>query len=105
MGTLPINILGSSFTIQASEDSEYLNKLLGYYERIATEIQKSGILRDPTQISIMTGIMICDELYKEKSKNAKLVSAGGDVSQAFSEENEEVERRTLDMISNLNKVL
>ena len=70
MGTLQINVLGTSFTIRANEESEYLEKLLGYYKRIVKEVEKT--LKSPTEAAIMSGIMLCDELYKEKSKNVKL---------------------------------
>ena len=44
MGTLQIDVLGTSFSIRASEDSDYLNKLLGYYKRIVTQIENAGNL-------------------------------------------------------------
>lgn len=70
MGKLQINILGTSFSIKASEDDEYLNKLSGYYTKLVDEIQKSGMLKSGLDISILAGIMLCDELYKEKAKNS-----------------------------------
>ena len=66
MGTLQIDVLGTSFSIRASEDSDYLNKLLGYYKRIVTQIENAGNLKDSTQIAVLAGIMLCDEVYKEK---------------------------------------
>ena len=68
MGKLHINLLGTSFTIQASEDSEYLSKLLGYYERITKDVGRIDSVKTPLQVSILSGIMLCDELYKEKTK-------------------------------------
>ena len=68
MGSLQIDVLGASFAIQANEDSAYLKKLLDYYKRIAEQIEESGSLQNSLQVSILTGITLCDELYKEKSK-------------------------------------
>ena len=68
MGSLKIDVFNSSFTINATEDDAYLQKLLGYYKKIISQIQKSGSLSNPVQISALAGIMLCDELYKEKSK-------------------------------------
>ncbi len=99
MGTLKIDLLSTSFTIKANEDEEYLNKLLGYYKRIATEIEKNGNLKDPTQIAILAGIMICDELYKEKSVNAKSFKSRQDSTDA------EAERLTIEMIKKIDQVL
>lgn len=104
MGTLSINTLGTSFTIQAGEESEYLSKLFGYYERISNQIKDSGILKDNTQIAIMSGIMICDELYKEKLR--KINAENGIIIDDYDEETEEdINRRTLEMINKIDQVL
>ena len=71
MGSLQIDVLGTSFSITANEDDEYLSKLLGYYTKIVEEIQKSGMMKNDMHVSILAGIMLCDELYKEKSKTAR----------------------------------
>ena len=75
MGKLHINLLDTSFTVQANEDEEYLNKLLGYYSRIVQDVSKIPSIRTPLQTSILAGIMLCDELYKEKSNVAVLIYA------------------------------
>ncbi|WP_296020130.1 MULTISPECIES: cell division protein ZapA [unclassified Treponema] len=97
MGTLKIELLGTSFSIKASEDDNYLKKLLGYYKNIVNEIQKSGMLKSELHISILAGIMLCDELYKEKSKSS--------VSQKTSLSNEKAEKLTSEMIKKLDQVL
>ena len=66
MAKLKIDMLGTAFTIQANEDKEYLEKLLGYYKRITDDVKKIDSIKTPLQIAILSGIMICDELYKEK---------------------------------------
>ena len=71
MGSLQIDVLGTSFSIKANEDDEYLSKLLGYYTKIVEEIQKSGMMKNDMHVSILAGIMLCDELYKQKSKTAR----------------------------------
>ena len=67
MGKLKIDLLNTSFTIQANEDSEYLDKLYGYYKRIIEDVKQIDSVKTPLQISILAGIMLCDELYKEKT--------------------------------------
>ena len=71
MGRLKIDMLGTNFTIQANEDDEYLDKLLGYYKRITEDVKQIESIKTPLQVAILSGIMICDELYKEKSKTAR----------------------------------
>ena len=66
MGRLKIEMLGTSFTIQANEDNQYLEKLLGYYQRITDDVKRIDSIKSPLQVAILSGIMICDELYKEK---------------------------------------
>ena len=74
MGKLVIDVLGTSFSAQADEDDEYLEKLSSYYKEITSTIKKSTNLQDPMKISILAGITLVDELYKEKQKNIILSS-------------------------------
>ncbi len=67
-GKLQIDILGTSCAIQAEEDSAYLEFLLGYYRKIIKQIENSDSVKDPLKIAVLAGIMLCDELYKEKKK-------------------------------------
>ena len=54
-------------------------------------------LKDPVKIAILSGIMICDELYKEKKKNADNIDKKEDLFEA--------ERLTLQMIEKIARVL
>ena len=101
MGKLKVDLLGTSFTIQANEETEYLEKLLGYYKRITDDVQKIDTVKTPLQISILSGIMLCDALYKEKTN--KLSSELN--SQSDNSSTSELEKRTIDMIEKINKVL
>ena len=106
MGKLQINLLDTSFTIQANEDEEYLNKLLGYYSRIVKDVSQIESVKTPLQTSILAGTMLCDELYKEKSNAvAKEKMQNGQVKVLDDEESEELERRTIAMIDKINRVL
>lgn len=100
MGNLQIDVLGTSFAIKANEDSEYLNKLLGYYKRIVGQLEKSGTLQSPLQISIISGIMLCDELYKEKGRKVKFQTALEKNST-----DEEAEKITKSLIEKIDQVL
>lgn len=99
MGILQIDILGASFAVQAKEDETYLKKLLGYYKDITDSIQKAGNLKNPVQISILAGITLVDELYKEKTKNASISK------ELSGTDNAEAERITMDMIEKIDRVL
>ncbi len=104
MTKLKIEMLGTSFTIQATEEKEYLEKLIGYYKRITDDVNKIDSVKTPLQTAILSGIMICDELYKEKQ--AKVAMENGEyVPVENSMDTVEIERRTQDMIEKINKVL
>ncbi|MBD5399176.1 MAG: cell division protein ZapA [Treponema sp.] len=71
MGTLRIDMLGTSFTIENNYDSEFLNQLLTYYKHEVNAIEKQGNLKDDIQIAIMAGISMCEEVYKDKMEKQK----------------------------------
>ena len=98
MGKLQIDVLGSSFAIEAKEDDTYLKKLLSYYAEMTAQIEKRGHLKNPLQVSILSGIMLCDELYREKSKIAQQ-TAENEIK------NEESSKRTAAMIKMIDTVL
>ena len=43
MGSLTINLLGTSFKINAEQDSDYLQQLLTYYTEIVDNLKKKFI--------------------------------------------------------------
>ena len=101
MGKLQIKILGTAFSAQANEDDEYLQKLLNYYREITDTIKKSGKLSDPLKISILAGISLVDELYKEKQLNARLNSENPQNEKHDSE----VMRLTEEMINKITEAV
>ncbi|MCR5613736.1 cell division protein ZapA [Treponema sp.] len=103
MGLLQINVLGSSFAIQAKEDDKYLSNLLNYYKQITNEIEKADNLKDPKQTAILAGILLCDELYKEKEKNARLEKRLTNPQSA--DDTEQINKIAGDLISKIEKVL
>ena len=106
MGRLKIEMLGTSFTIQANEDNPYLEKLLGYYQRITDDVKRIDSIKSPLQVAILSGIMICDELYKEKQN--KIALENGESVAQISEnsiDSDEIQRITLEMIKKIDKVL
>ena len=106
MGRLKIEMLGTSFTIQANEDNQYLEKLLDYYQRITDDVKRIDSIKSPLQVAILSGIMICDELYKEKQNKIALEN-GESVAQISenSMDSDEIQRITLEMIKKIDKVL
>jgi cell division protein ZapA (FtsZ GTPase activity inhibitor) len=99
MGTLHLDILGTSFAIQSNEDDEYLNKLLNYFKQISNNIEKNTSLKNPTQIAILSGVLLCDEVYKEKAKNMRMEK------NLLSDTDTEADRITSELISKIENAL
>lgn len=99
MGKIRIELLGTDFKVNAPEDDEYLEKLFSYYKQIAESVEHSSKLTDPLKISILSGLAIVDELYKEKQKSKQLEKR---LTLAHAKEEEEL---TSDMIHSLTKIL
>lgn len=99
-GSLQIDLLGTSFSIKADEDTSYLEQILGYYKRIVNQIEKGGALTDPLKISILAGIMLSDELYKAKGRSVKYQTALENNSVDV-----EADKITKSLIEKLDKVL
>lgn len=95
MGKLKIDLLGTSFSVSAKEDSEYLNRLLDYYKQITQTFEETGKIKDPLKISILSGIALVDELYSEKQKNAKLLA---NIQNQNDEQVEDIANNILDLI-------
>ena len=63
---LLINILGTSFSITASEDPAYLDEVLAQYQIAVTNTQGISGMKDPLKVAILTGFLLCDEINKIK---------------------------------------
>ena len=101
MGTLTINILGTSFSIQAKEDDAYLEELLLRYKKITDSIESSTGLRDNLKIAIMAGLSLCDELKQsEQNRHSSINKQRHTNSELF-----EAERITLKLIENIEKAM
>ncbi len=107
MGKLNIDILGTSFSIEAKEDNEYLNKLLSYYTQVTKEVKLMAHNTDPKKVAILTGIMICDELFKDRAKAEEVkkhLEMHTGENPELQKDLHEVERITLKMIQDLDRI-
>lgn len=69
MAVVQINVLGTSFALKAEEDLPYLERIRDYYKNVCEEIQKNDRIQDQKQTAVLAGILIADELFKEKQKS------------------------------------
>ena len=97
MGKLSINLLGTLFSINASEDDAYLESLLDNYTQVVNKIQSSEMKLNDLQVAILAGIMVTDELFKARTKKTdhKDNAAGDDAAEKY----------TIEMIKKLEQAL
>jgi len=100
-----LDILGTSFTIKADEDEEYLNKVLTQYRAAVNNTQNISGIKDPLNVAILTGFILCDEYNKIKQKLDDETEAGKIVRNEDNWEEQEVEDRTIRLISKLEQAL
>ncbi|MCL2802103.1 MAG: cell division protein ZapA [Treponema sp.] len=89
-----LDILGTSFTITADADEAYLKKVLTQYNEAVKNTQKISGIKDPLNIAVLTGFLLCDEFNKVKQQ-----------LENPDDEADEVEDRTLRLISKLEQAL
>jgi len=94
-----ISILGSSFTIRADEDKEYLERVIEYVKSKVHTISHSASTRDPLQISILSSILIADELFKVKENSKRAEESDN------AKDSAEIERITKQLISQIDNVI
>ncbi len=69
-----IELLGSSFTLQSDEDSEYLADLLDFYRTKIEEISRSVSTRDSLKLAILSALLVTDELFKERRRSQEIAA-------------------------------
>lgn len=100
MGSLSINLLGTTFKINAQQDDEYLQQLLNYYSNVISKLQQTIPHQEPLQTAILAGILISDELYTQKYTDSE-PSFPDSHSRMLSQVND----MTKKMISTIDQVL
>ena len=88
---LCLEILGTSFTITADEDEEYLKKVLTQYRAAVKNTQNISGISDPLNIAVLTGFLLCDEINKMKQQTES--------------ESTEAQKRTMNIIAALDQAL
>lgn len=92
-GQLKIDLLGTSFTIQADEDADYLRTVLAYLRKKIDVIQSAVAIDDPLKVSIIAAFELVDELFKERRRGGSPVV-----------DQDEVEAITVRLLNKLNRL-
>lgn len=105
MAVIQINVLGTSFALKAEEDLSYLEKIQEYYKNVCDEIQKNDGIQDQKKVAVLAGILIADELYKEKQKALEARDAAKGLAQDDPLADLETDRLAKSMIAKIEKAL
>mgnify|MGYP000145778733 CR=1 FL=1 len=65
-----IELLGTSFQIQSDESPEYIEKILNHFRERVSDIESSVATGDPLKKAILAALLVTDELYRERQKDA-----------------------------------
>jgi cell division protein ZapA (FtsZ GTPase activity inhibitor) len=92
---LCLDLLGTKFTITATEDEEYLHEIFSQYRAAVANTQNISGINDPLNVAILTGFLLCDEINKMRL-GAIEADRGTDA---------EIEERTRSLIARLDQAL
>jgi len=93
---LSVQILGTSFSLKSTENLDYLRQVVAYYEEKVEETRRGVSLQDPLKIALLTGIVLADEVLKERGRHSGTLSAP---------EADEAERITRALIEKIDSIL
>ena len=65
-GRLQIDLLGTSFALEADQPAEYLKSIYHHYKKVVSEVQQTSGVSDPLRVAIIAGVLLSDELSKER---------------------------------------
>ena len=63
---LRVELLGTSFTIQSSDDPEYLGRLVTHLRERIAETKETYPFADPVTIALLTALNLVDELLRRR---------------------------------------
>jgi cell division protein ZapA (FtsZ GTPase activity inhibitor) len=86
-----LDILGTSFTIAADEDEEYLRKVLTQYRAAVENTKNISGINEPLNVAVLTGFLLCDEINK--------------IKQQLEDESIQISERTMNLIASLDRAL
>ena len=62
-----VDLLGTSFQIQADEDAAYLAEIVAYLSGKVSEVRREVPVADPVKVALLVGLNLTDELFKARA--------------------------------------
>jgi cell division protein ZapA (FtsZ GTPase activity inhibitor) len=94
---LEIKLLGTSLSIKAENNKEYITKVVSFYQKKLQETQERTPIQDPLKLSILTSFNIVDELFKAEGNRGQNRSS----CSTMDEELGDAAQNMIDMISHI----
>ena len=66
---LDFDILGAKFSITVGEDPVYLEEIMAQFRFAIANTQSISGMKNPLNVAVLTGFLICDEFNKYKIQN------------------------------------
>ena len=86
------NLLGVNLSLKVDADPEHISKIIEYIEQKGQEVRDKFIETDPHRISVLTNILLADELFAQ----CRTEETSGDESQPAS--HKQVDRLAQELI-------
>ena len=99
---LRLDILGKKLSITAGGDPVYLNEVMTQYRDAVANTQGISQKKDPLEIAIITGFMLCDHVNKLKQQ---IKREQAHVEQQRVDEEKELNRITRNLIACIDQAL
>lgn len=96
-GHLQIDILGTSFAIEAAEKDQYLQSIYAYYRKTVEDVEKKSGIGEPLKAAIIAGLLLADELAKERANPEMFSQIESDM--------QIIEQSTMKMLSELDTII
>ena len=93
---LSVQLLGTSFSLKSTGNLDYLKEVVAFYEGKLEETRKGVSLHDSLKLALLTGIVLADDLLKERSRHSGSLSAP---------DADEAERITQALIEKIDAIL
>ncbi|HOV93656.1 MAG TPA: cell division protein ZapA [Spirochaetales bacterium] len=69
--TIPIEILGVSFTIRTDEDEDYIHALVSELKERLSKVSGQMKVVDPLKLSLITNLLTLDEMHQKSGQKEK----------------------------------
>lgn len=63
---LSVNVLGTSFDLEADQKDEYVQSIYNYYLSVLEKAKLVSDVDNPLKIAIITGLFLSDEVFKAR---------------------------------------